>query len=83
MKKEVITIPRGSDSWGDVQSGREGGVAVPHHQPALSTDTRSPSSTEEYFTKGYEAAKVTAQAASPIEDIDLEIEVTAVALELN
>jgi hypothetical protein len=82
MKKEVITIPRGSDSWGDVQSGREGGVAVPH-QPALSTDTRSPNSTEEYFTKGHEAAKVTAQAASPIEDIDLEIEVTAVAPELN
>jgi hypothetical protein len=29
--------------------------------------------------RGHEAAKVTVQAASPIEDIDIEIEVTAVA----
>ncbi len=32
----------------------------------------------EYFTKGQEPAKVTVQAPSPIEGIDIEIEVTAV-----
>ncbi len=32
----------------------------------------------EYFTKGQEPAKVTVQAPSPIESIDIEIEVTAV-----
>jgi hypothetical protein len=74
MEKEVITIPRGSDSWGDVQSGREGGVAVPH-QPALSTDTRSPALPKSTSRRG--------TRPPPIEDIDLEIEVTAVAPELN
>jgi 2-iminobutanoate/2-iminopropanoate deaminase len=33
----------------------------------------------EYFTKGQEPAKVTVQAASPIEGVDIEIEVTAIA----
>jgi 2-iminobutanoate/2-iminopropanoate deaminase len=33
----------------------------------------------EYFTKGQEPAKVTVQAAPPIEDVDIEIEVTAIA----
>ena len=32
----------------------------------------------EYFTKGQEPAKVTVQAPSPIEGIDIEIEVTAI-----
>ncbi len=32
----------------------------------------------EYFTKGQEPARVTVQAISPIEGIDIEIEVTAV-----
>ncbi len=32
----------------------------------------------EYFTRGQEPAKVTVQAPSPIEGIDVEIEVTAV-----
>ncbi|OGO38868.1 MAG: hypothetical protein A2W35_08035 [Chloroflexi bacterium RBG_16_57_11] len=31
----------------------------------------------EYFTKGQEPAKVTVQATSPIDGIDLEVEVTA------
>lgn len=31
----------------------------------------------EYFTKGQEPARVTIQALSPIEDIEIEIEVTA------
>lgn len=32
----------------------------------------------EYFTQGWEPAKVTVQALSPIEGIDIEIEVTAI-----
>ncbi len=33
----------------------------------------------EYFTKGQEPAKVSVQAPSPIEGVDIEIEVTAIA----
>jgi enamine deaminase RidA (YjgF/YER057c/UK114 family) len=32
----------------------------------------------DYFTKGQEPARVTIQALSPIEGIDIEVEVTAV-----
>lgn len=37
----------------------------------------------EYFKKGQEPARVTIQAASPIEDIDIEIEVIALFPELS